>query len=686
MHSPRVSALGLTALLAALGAAAQAADPQPGSASAAGAHAEPPDRVHPAWAAFEPEFRPHVCPFPATPGENPDEFRCGYVMVPEDRTDPGSRLIRLSVLKVASTSPDPYLGAIVRLDGGPGGPSLSAGRVTAYRRSENAPLRAAADLIFFDQRGVGYSEGHFCRAVTLPYQTGLPIDGGGQADFQAALERCFEEARAGGIAVEGYTNWQNALDVRDLRRALGYESWSLFGVSYGTELAQGVMRVDAAGVRAAVLDSPVPAGYATNNLDGMYAAGFRSALDAIDRMCAADPACAAAYPGLAQRFISAFAAYDETPLRLSRVNHRRARDGELLIDGDLAAGAIFQALYRASVYPSLPAMLHVLESRDEAALRAYVDVLGWPIDHTFGHGMSVTISCRGGFREDPGAPPPHGAPEPLLSQWMDTTQFWTGCEPLAGTAPDPTARPLVSDIPTLILTGEADPITPPYYADVMMPGLANAQRVGFPHTGHGALITHWDRCGRDLLMAYLTNPMTPLEASCAAETPAPDFLVKMRLTREPYRFGLKLQRQDYPWLTIGAGGLLALLLLAFPLGTLARQIDSRRSGDYGRARTLTWIGAGLSLAGAALALHTILFTAEAYPAALPVGVPASIGWAGWLALIGFVLCLAGLVQLARNWSGPSKTAGTRLAILFAALASGALLWFLFRIGAGPVVL
>ncbi|MEM6554791.1 MAG: hypothetical protein AAF642_02890, partial [Pseudomonadota bacterium] len=62
------------------------------------------EQVHPAWEAFAPEFTPHVCPFHnAAPKYDPEEFRCGYVLVPEDRTNPDSRLIKLSVLKIASS-------------------------------------------------------------------------------------------------------------------------------------------------------------------------------------------------------------------------------------------------------------------------------------------------------------------------------------------------------------------------------------------------------------------------------------------------------------------------------------------------------------------------------------------------------------------------------------------------------
>lgn len=673
-------AILLTWLVATMPAAAQDAVP-----AAPPAETEiPRDRVHPAWTDFEPQFHPHICPIGSHLDYDPEEFRCGYVMVPEDRTDPGSRLIRLSVLNIRSTSDTPPLGAIVRLTGGPGGPSLGAGRINAYQRNTNAPVRAAADLIFFDQRGVGYSQGQFCRAIAQPYQTGLETGTAGRKAYRAALRRCLREARAGAIAVDGYTNWQNALDVRDLRRALGYEQWNLFGVSYGTELAQAVMQVDADGVRAAILDSVVPTGLP---LDPLQGAGFRSALDAVQGMCDADPDCAREMPDMTARFIAVFETYDSDPLRLTGVSHRRAQNGALLIDGDLAAGAVFQALYRSGVYGSLPAMLHVLETRDTEALRAYVDVLGYAIDHAYGHGMSLTINCAGGGS---GAMPPELAEKagsaPQLQDWMDTVQFWAGCESLVGDMPDPTDRPLVSDIPTLVLTGEADPITPPWFADPVMAGLANGQRVDFVHTGHGALVSNWETCGRDMMLGFLTDPLAPVDAACAGAIAAPDFLVDLRETKAPYRLARELQAGRWPWMPLIAAGGLMVILAAFPLAALARRIDGEPSADYGRARLFAWTGGGLSLIGIVLVGRSLVITAESHPASLVVGVPAHIATAGWLALAGFALCLIALMQLARHLARPGQRLGTRLAILLAALFSGAVLWFLFTIDAGPFVI
>ncbi|MEM1151451.1 MAG: alpha/beta hydrolase [Pseudomonadota bacterium] len=642
-----------------------------------------PDRVHPRWDDYEPEFRPVICPFPLAGAYSSEEFQCGYVLVPEDRTHRASRLIQIMVLKIASTSADPPGGALLRLTGGPGGPSLSSGRINAYRGGANASVRAAADLIFFDQRGTGYSEGRFCRGALQAYQFGDPTLTTGLDKYLENRRQCLAEARARGVYVDGYTNWQNALDVRDIRRALGYDEWTLFGVSYGTELGQAVMTFDAEGTRAAILDSVVPTGLVTNSTDVLLGNGFRSALTAVDEMCRANAACQRTYGDqMSDRILAAIRSYDDEPITLTGLDTNRAINGRLFLDASLAGSAVFQALYNRSVFADLPAFLRVLESRDEEALRAYVNEIGYPIDHAYGYGMALTINCRAGFREDPAAPPPPGPDGSDLADIIGGSNSFQTCGDVYPTSPDPSVARLQSDIPTLIVTGAVDPITPPYYADILMEGLSNAQRVDFPNTGHGGLVSNWSACGRSLLLAFLTDPLAPVDTSCAELTAGPDFLVSLRETRAPYRFALDLQSGTYPAFTVAMAGGLVAILASFLITPLARRIDGRSSANYGRARLLAWFGGALSLGGLAWAVQTVIDTGQNHTASLVVGVPSSIAWAGWLGVAGFALCVLALWRVASTHN-EGHTLGTRLAIALAALQTGGLLWFLFSIGAGP---
>ncbi len=641
------------------------------------------EQVHPAWDDFSPRFTPYVCPFhTAAPKYDPDEFICGYVLVPEDRTQPDSRLIKLSVLKIVSTSDNPERRAVMRLTGGPGGPSLGAGRIRAYQGANTRVFRDAADLIFFDQRGIGYSEAHFCRAVPRSFQFGVSIEEGIEQS-KAAFETCIADARAEGILVDGYTTWQNAMDVRDIRKALGYDQWTLFGVSYGTSLGQAVLQVDEAGVSAAILDSVVPAVALDTGGWGAIAYGFRSALDAISADCAADKACARDIGSFSDRFIAAFQAYDEDPLVLEDLDPGSVLNGRLVMDGDLAAGAVFQALYRNNLFADFPSLLVALENRDEVALRAYVEVLGQVIDHSAGNGLELVANCRSAIGVTDAQYEAMRLAEPDLSRWTGTVEWDEICEAVYRMDPDPSVQRMVTDVPILVAAGTVDPITPPNYSRSIMSGLPNAQYVEFPYTGHGALFSNSPGCGQDLWVAFVKDPMAPLDTSCIADVQAPQFLTRLKETKGPYHFARGLQSGNYPNLIIALAVGLLIALLMFPLGWMARKIQGTAPVSFDQARPIAWLGALVSLAGLGWAIKQILNTATNHAMSLPIGVLPSTGWAFWLALIGFALTGYALYRGIKSPGFGRQQIGTSMGLVIICLSALGLLGFILSLGLGP---
>ena len=164
----------------------------------------------------------------------------GTFAVPEDRDDPASRRIEIGFVRFRSTSANP--GApIVYLAGGPGGSGVATAR--GPRQPVFLALRAVADVIALDQRGVGLSN-HIppCTAERrLDPAAGLN-EASLTAYYRETLGACLARWRAAGVAVRGYTTEQSADDLEDLRRALGARRIDLWGISYGTHLAFAAMR------------------------------------------------------------------------------------------------------------------------------------------------------------------------------------------------------------------------------------------------------------------------------------------------------------------------------------------------------------------------------------------------------------------------------------------------------------
>lgn len=158
------------------------------------------DAVHEMWQPFEPVFRPQTCPI-VEGLPTGSRIECGSVLVPEDRSNPQSRLIRLAVLRVAAADQGPER-ATVFLAGGPGGPAIEGlARGMPISGDDALVLAEQGDLIFMDQRGTGYSEARFCDNVGRSF-------GGGpnqEADIRERLRQCLADARARGIAVDAYS-------------------------------------------------------------------------------------------------------------------------------------------------------------------------------------------------------------------------------------------------------------------------------------------------------------------------------------------------------------------------------------------------------------------------------------------------------------------------------------------------
>jgi hypothetical protein len=195
--------------------------------------AGPPDAVHVAAPAadpgdrYTPRFEDAACPFEASP-QLLEQVRCGYLTVPQNRAEPGGKQLRLAVAVARSTSSTPRPDPIVFLTGGPGTPSLQYVPARLSGRLDRGlwqQLGEDRDLIFFDPRGVGHSEPRFCPEVTEEFfrLQFLGIDAVERLQRQReVLARCAQVMASEGVDLSQYNSVASALDLRDLREALGY--------------------------------------------------------------------------------------------------------------------------------------------------------------------------------------------------------------------------------------------------------------------------------------------------------------------------------------------------------------------------------------------------------------------------------------------------------------------------------
>lgn len=172
--------------------------------------------------------------------------------VPEDPARPGGPQVELAVFRLPTANPRPAA-PVVYLHGGPGGSSVEHLESPEFREVF-AAFQQEADVILFDQRGCGQSQPSLLPAGGLRMGEDTLT---GRATFLAFLEEASQGVRdrltAAGHDPGKYTLPQSVADIEALRRALGVERISLFGHSYGAQLAQDYLRRHPEGVDRVVL-------------------------------------------------------------------------------------------------------------------------------------------------------------------------------------------------------------------------------------------------------------------------------------------------------------------------------------------------------------------------------------------------------------------------------------------------
>ncbi|NVK21904.1 MAG: alpha/beta fold hydrolase [Kangiellaceae bacterium] len=624
--------------------------------------------IHPKWVKFKPVFVKGTCPFDISNIHNKDDVICGSVKVPETRSDPGSNLITLQLMKFPALQTSDKTNAILRLDGGPGGPSLDASRAKYLADNTENSLRQIGDVIYHDQRGIGFSDGDICRGIPDAYQYGVPLAPDGMLAFQSTIKQCLEESRNKGINIDSYSTWENALDLRDLRIALGYKKWNLIGTSYGAQLAQVAASLDTEGVRSIVLDSPAPTAAIKTGGWGAVGYGFRTSLQAIDQMCRESAGCTERHGILSKRLIEAIRSFKEKPIILQGLNPSQFLNGKVILDDKLIALFTFQLLYDEDLYRDLPLFIEVLEKKDELALRAYVQAVAWPMDTQIGQGMRFITNCRGSAPLSDKMKSIYHASEPEFSDWLVFHETTENCKAAYKIEPDQSVAEHRSNVPVLIGVGQTDPVTPPFMARQIASNYPNAQYVEFPNTGHSVLFS--GSCAKDLLLTFLVSPYEELNIDCITQQKPIIVTTKYRITNAMFQQINLIQNGKLPWgLIINA--LSAILLLCITLVSIIRLSMV--------TKWISFIGLIFSTTSYSYAIFTSIKWITEHPLAAPMSLPYSVTAAGWLAIAGCLLNIVALIGSIRDSSKVQILILVTLNFLF----SMSIFITLVSIGAGP---
>lgn len=434
-----------------------------------------------------------VCPA----GTWPAGAECRHVRVPEDRSRPSGRMLDLFVVRLPATGAGPAQGAVFYLAGGPG---EAASETVADLPDVLAVLRPRRDLVFVDQRGTGRSHALACAEVE-------------PGELSAEDARACREVLERGADLRRYTTWDAVEDLESARLALGYGKIDLFGASYGTQVAQAYLRRHADRVRTAVLVGALPLAPETLPFEARDA---ERALRLLLDDCAADAACAAAFPRLSEETAEVLKRLAQAPVRVT------VDDREILFDRLAFARTLRTRLFSAGAAARVPLALHRAFAGDYVPMARAAVRIAAAQRRNDSLGMFLSVICSEWMpyvdeaslrRLSEGT---FFGPETGLG-WLQACRSWPRAD-----LPADFAAPARADVPVLLLSGRLDPVTPPHWGEQVALFLPGARQIVFAASSHFPT----GDCASGLAAQFVEQAdAARLDARCAASEVRPPFVL-----------------------------------------------------------------------------------------------------------------------------------------------------------------
>jgi len=436
------------------------------------------------------------------------DIECGIVRVLEDRSAGSGALLEINIYTVKSFALEPAPDPIVFLTGGPGNQAKN----DVYSLYVADALREKRDIIVVDQRGTD-DRSDLCPDLASDNLRTMYLDRTfeeAEADYERRLDVCFDQLHANGRNIDAINNRDSALDIRDVRLALGIERWNVWGVSYGTALGLEVMTIDRDGIRAAILDSLVPIDIPW---DQDLIANYYESLSRLSDYCLKKPACRLNYGDLSALRAKALQSLKQNPMRFPYYFDYDARalgrsSVGILNDHDLAT-LVHGLSYFDTDVNLVPLFLQAVLDRDERTVSAIVTYqLSMLNAYAMDDGTHFAVACS--INDVPAGDVSSG-PSGFLP--YDDLRLDPHCRRLGLKALQ--NRTMSFDrvtVPTLLMSGEFDPVTPPKWGTHVEGLLPKARHLIFPQGFHAVSSTP---CGESILTAFVDDPEGNYDVSCA---------------------------------------------------------------------------------------------------------------------------------------------------------------------------
>ena len=315
-------------------------------------------------------------------------------------------------------------------------------------------------------------------------------------------------------------NTENAIrDFDAVRVSLGYEKINIYGGSYGTRAGLVYMRMFPESLQSVVLDSVGPIEVPI----GLFGQSSARSFNLLLENCKKEISCRAAYPELEHEFKKLLTRLSIRPVEIQIAHPRLGTQTKLVMSKAKLLATLRTQLYSVATRSLVPLVIH------QAYLGNYMPLAGLIAQTEGGQGIYLgllfNITCNedyprisvNKFKDDAnnnfGGDDSHFGFKmvcPLWPQYRPNEEFYT---------------PVTANIPTLILSGNLDPVTPPSNGEFSAKTLPNSHHIIIENAAHTVAL---NTCASDIINEFLTS-LDPnnLDESCLDNVPNETFMTNL---------------------------------------------------------------------------------------------------------------------------------------------------------------
>nr|WP_299169057.1 alpha/beta fold hydrolase [uncultured Allomuricauda sp.] len=433
-----------------------------------------------------------------------DSLVVGTLQVFENSDEQKGKKINLFVAVTPAIVRDSQMEPIFIIEGGPGAP---ASNQSYFYTEIDQSYRRYHDIVYVDARGTGKSNPLHCDEIQTNYSPQEYFD---HPFPQAKLEACIQKYQDS-VDFNFYQSKYMVDDLEAVRQWLGYDKINLMGTSFGGKVSLMFMDRYPNSIHRVALHAPDAPHFEYVSKRGSYS---QRALNELFKLCEADSLCFSNYPYFRNEFQVVMDRIKTTKV-VQSIQWNGKEQGVALTWPPIAY-KISKMLYSDDQYIQIPYLVHEAFTGNYTPLLEVMDITNTDTNYFFADGLWFSNICA----EDlPVALRNYdeSEKESFLGDYVFATRKYACDHWPVQHSKSSDLIAVVSDIPTLLISGHFDPTLPPETGTEIVKHLSNSQHIIIPYMAHMLGDLSDIECYDRYILAYFEGKEDQLDTECFNE-------------------------------------------------------------------------------------------------------------------------------------------------------------------------